>query len=95
MLGPVNLGDRITVSAQMPQKSGPAPVPTKVELLADGILLQTKEIVSGALELEAPLPAPARQVKIELRFDRTEPLPSPDDRPISVLLKAIKITPAP
>lgn len=95
MLGPVHVGDRISVSAQMPQKPADAQATTEVELLADGVVLQTTEIISGALELEARLPAPARQVKIELRFNHTEPLPAPDDRPISVLLKAIKIIPSP
>lgn len=93
VLGPADTGDIISVHAQLPQIPGKPAASTKVELLANGKSLITKKIVAGDIDLEAAVPNASRQVKIELRFDRTESLPAPDNRPVTVLLKAIKLTP--
>ncbi|MBE34326.1 MAG: hypothetical protein CMI16_01980 [Opitutaceae bacterium] len=94
VLGPVNPGDKITVQALLPQIPGQSPATNRVELLANGHSLLTKDLTAGTVNLEALLPTAAQQVKIELRFDCTQSLPAPDNRPVTVLLKAIKITPA-
>jgi len=95
VLGPVNPHDKITVQAMLPLIPGPKPAAMHVELLADGVSLLAQEVTPGHFTLEAPLPSAGRQVKIELRFDRTETLPAPDNRPVTVLLEALKITSAP
>lgn len=93
VLGPVYPGDKITVQALLPLISGKAPISTNVELLANGVTLLRKEVSPGHFTLESRLPQVGRQVKIELRFDRTETLPAPDNRPVTVLLEELTITP--
>ncbi len=94
VLGPVNPGDKVTVRAMLPLIPGTAPAPLHVELLANGVSLLTQEVAPGHFTLEALLPSAGPQVKIELRFDRTETLPAPDNRPVTVLLEALTITPS-
>ena len=89
----MNPGDQITVRAMRPTIPGVALTAMHVELLADGVSLLTQKVAPGHFTLEAPLPQAGRQVKIELRFDRTETLPAPDNRPVTVLLESLKITP--
>lgn len=95
VLGPVNPGDQITVRAMLPLIPGTAPTSMQVELLADGVSLLTQKVAPGHFTLEAPLPQAGPQVKIALRFDRTEILPAPDNRPVTVLLESLTIIPSP
>ena len=95
VLGPVKAGDRVVVTAMLPQIPGAASSSRRVELLADGVSLLSRELTPGTFTLQAPLPHAAPFVRVELRFDSTDTLPAPDNRPVSVLLKAIQILPAP
>jgi hypothetical protein len=95
MLGPVRSGERVVVTAMLPQIPGAKPSSHRVELWVDGVLQQTREISPGNFALEARLEHAAPFVRVELRFDRTDTLPAPDNRPVSALLKSIQILPAP
>jgi len=94
ILGAANPGDKITVRAQLPQLPSEQPATNHVELLVNGSRLLTKDLVAGLVILEAPLTNCAAQVKVELRFEHAETLPAPDNRPVTVLLESINITPA-
>jgi hypothetical protein len=95
VLGPAREGDRVVVSALRPQIPGQRPTRRRAELLVDGVRVATQEISPGEFRLEARLVQTAPFVRIELRFDRTDTLPAPDNRPVSALLQTIQILPAP
>ena len=95
MLGPVDRGAKVTVSAMRPLIPGKKPGPQRVTLLADGVPLLSQILPPGSFTLEAPLRASSRQVRIELRFESEETLPAPDFRPVTVLLESITITSTP
>lgn len=95
MLGAVTPGDKVVVTGMRPQIPGAKMIRQRVELSVDGVRLLSQELPPGDFTLEAPLGRAAPQVKIELHFDYDEALPAPDNRPVTVLLESIKITPSP
>jgi hypothetical protein len=95
VLGPVRSGDRVAVTGLLPMIPGAKATSRRVELRVDGVTKVTRELIPGDFVLEAPLDRPAPFVRVELRFDPTDTLPAPDNRPVSVLLKTIQILPVP
>ena len=95
VLGAVRSGDRVAVTGLLPMIPGAKATSRRVELLVDGVSKLTRELTPGDFVLEASLDRPAAFVRVELRFDRTDTLPAPDNRPVSALLKTIQILPAP
>jgi hypothetical protein len=62
-----------------------------ITLRLDGRTVLSRALDLGAFTLEAVLDQPARVVKVELLVDHVVPLPSPDNRPVSLLLQSIRL----
>jgi hypothetical protein len=94
VLGPSVAGEVAVVSGMFPRLAGAAES-QGVEVWLDGVFVSRQEIAPGDFTLVVPVTAARPALRIELRFAHTLPLPSPDNRPVSVLLKSIQLQSAP
>jgi len=94
-LGPVLAGDKVEVTGTYPLIPGAAPGPLKLTLLLNGKSVLSREMAPGAFTLEARLDQAAREVKVELQASQSSTLPSPEDRPVSILLQSIRLQSTP
>lgn len=90
-LGPVNAGDKIIVTGLRAVVPGATPGPQTITLLLDGRTVLSRELDHGPFTLEAVLDQSAREVKVELLSNHTAILPSPDNRPVSLLLQSFRL----
>jgi hypothetical protein len=90
-LGPVAAGDRIFITGTRAAIPGAGSDLPTITLRLDGRTVLSRALDLGAFSLEAVLDHPAREVKVELLVDGTVPLPSPDNRPVSLLLQSIRL----
>lgn len=90
-LAPAVAGDKVVVSGMRARVPGATSESQTITLLVNGHPMVVRELDYGRFTLEAVLDQSAREVKVELRADNTTTLPSPDDRPVSILLQSIRI----
>lgn len=95
VLGAATAGEQVAIKGLLPNIPGVPVVPQTVEVLIDGETVARQEITPGEFIVSAPIKSPRPATRIELRFTHTLPLPSPDNRPVSVLLKSIRLQSAP
>jgi hypothetical protein len=80
--------DVLSVSGMVPQIGGDTGFTTEVVVTVDSREIARKSIGIDRFQIEAPVPATADPAprKIELKFSRTQPLPSPDGRAVGAKL---------
>lgn len=87
MLDP-KAANTVTVKGEVPYVGDQA-FAANVTLLLDGKVVAEKLVPWGPLELTAPVPPGVGRRKVELRIDRSQHLPAPDNRPVGARLTFI------
>ncbi len=95
VLGAATAGEQVAIKGMLPNIPGVPIVPQTVEVRVDGETVARQEITPGEFTVSAPIKSARPATRIELRFAHTLPLPSPDNRPVSVLLKSIHLQSVP
>jgi hypothetical protein len=95
VLGAAAAGEHVSIHGMLPAIPGTPLMKQSVEVQVDGETVARQEITPGEFTVNAPVKSPRPVTRIELRFAHTLPLPSPDNRPVSVLLKSIQLQSVP
>lgn len=95
VLGAAAAGEQVTIKGLLPNIPGVPAVTQTVEVRIGDETVARQEITPGEFTVNAPVKSARSAIRIELRFAHTLPLPSPDNRPVSVLLKSIHLQSAP
>jgi hypothetical protein len=95
VLGASTASEQVSIQGLFPTIPGVPSVPQTVEVRIDGENVARQEITPGEFTVSAPIKSARTATRIELRFAHTLPLPSPDNRPVSVLLRSIQLQSAP
>jgi hypothetical protein len=79
---------RLRIRARVARLNGLAP--SEVSVKVDGTTRRTEQVRPGEITLDVPTAASAQgRHCVEVRFNLSTPLPPPDNRPVSALLRSI------
>jgi hypothetical protein len=76
----------LRIRATVPPQTPP---PTALRVVVGGVTVAAVAVQTGENDFRLPLPGVGAIERVELHFDRAARLPSPDNRPVSALLRSV------